>query len=435
MVLFSNSYIGTTAKSGNQTNRKISSVPCPAIEDKGALIRSGERVLKKEGLALVALESRWYNCFMAIYHCKRQIIKRSAEKSTVASAAYRSGEELYDEREQETKKSGLKDRVVSSWITAPDYAGSWANDRCRLWNSLEAFEKRKDAQLAIEIECALPHELSLRQQKELIAGFVDEHFTQQGRVVDVNIHAAPRGKTPNTHFHAMGPIRGIDPQTGEWRKTKDRQDSRTAFKDNRDAELEALRASWASHVNASLEKAGYQEHEARVDHRSNKDRNIDALPGIHVGYAGQGIEARGGHSWRAEHNRQIQQHNRILEQIKAKATQAANAIKRAATAKYQELAQLARGRPADTAPKPAPKLAPPPVLQPPPMRPDKLAGGPEPTPAPKKQEPAPAPIAAKPQPAKLPEMPPLAVPDAEAEKRKAAQRAAWQQHGGGGIGG
>jgi hypothetical protein len=372
---------------------------------------------------------------MAIYHCKRQIIKRSAEKSTVASAAYRSGEELYDEREQETKKSGLKDRVVSSWITAPDYAGSWANDRCRLWNSLEAFEKRKDAQLAIEIECALPHELSLRQQKELIAGFVDEHFTQQGRVVDVNIHAAPRGKTPNTHFHAMGPIRGIDPQTGEWRKTKDRQDSRTAFKDNRDAELEALRASWASHVNASLEKAGYQEHEARVDHRSNKDRNIDALPGIHVGYAGQGIEARGGHSWRAEHNRQIQQHNRILEQIKTKATQAANAIKRAATAKYQELAQLARGRPADTAPKPAPKLAPPPVLQPPPMRPDKLAGGPEPTPAPKKQEPAPAPIAAKPQPAKLPEMPPLAVPDAEAEKRKAAQRAAWQQHGGGGIGG
>ncbi len=373
---------------------------------------------------------------MAIYHCKRQIIKRSAEKSTVASAAYRSGEELYDEREQETKKSGLKDRVVSSWITAPDYAGSWANDRCRLWNSLEAFEKRKDAQLAIEIECALPHELSLRQQKELIAGFVDEHFTQQGRVVDVNIHAAPRGKTPNTHFHAMGPIRGIDPQTGEWRKTKDRQDSRTAFKDNRDAELEALRASWASHVNASLEKAGYQEHEARVDHRSNKDRNIDALPGIHVGYAGQGIEARGGHSWRAEHNRQIQQHNRILEQIKARVTQAANTAKRAAAAIADGFAQLGRG-PADTAPKPAQKPVPKPILQPLPMRPDKLDEGPEPTPATKKQEPAPAPIVATPQPTRLPEMPPPAVVDVEAEKRKkAAHQAVWRQHGGGGgVGG
>jgi hypothetical protein len=64
------------------------------------------------------------------------------------------------------------------------------------------------------------------------------------------------------------------------------------------------------------------------------------------------------------------------------------------------------------------------------MMPDKLA------PAPKKQEPAPAPIAAKPQPTRPPEMPPLAVPDAEAEKRKkAAHLAAMRQHGGGGIGG
>jgi hypothetical protein len=343
---------------------------------------------------------------MAIFHLERQIIKRSAERSTVACAAYRSGETLYDERQADTKKSGDPERVVSTWITAPDFAGSWATDRSQLWNCLEAAEKRKDAQLAVEIECALPHEMSLRQQKELIAGFVDEHFTQLGRVADVAIHAATKGKTPNTHFHVMGPLRLIDPETGDFRKTKDRQDSKTAFTADRDAELEALRASWAAHVNRALEKAGYEDR--KVDHRSHKDRGLEELPGIKEGYAARGIEARGGLSWRAEHNRQIRQRNQILAQIKARATQAANAAKRAAAAIADGFQQFARG-PGETVPKSSPKPAPPPVWQPPPMRkPDKLQDEPRPV-----------------------------VADVEAEKRKkAAHEAAWrQQGGGGGVGG
>jgi hypothetical protein len=73
------------------------------------------------------------------------------------------------------------------------------------------------------------------------------------------------------------------------------------------------------------------------------------------------------------------------------------------------------------------------------MRPDKVAGGAAytaPTPAPKKQEPAPALIAAKPEPTNLPEMPAIAILDAEAEKRKKAYNlAASLQHGGDGRGG
>jgi hypothetical protein len=359
---------------------------------------------------------------MAIFHLSSQIIKRSEGRNAVACAAYRAGEALHEEREGETFKFQRQDRVVSSEIIAPAFANPWATDRNQLWNSLEAIELRKKAQLAKEIEVALPNDLTLKQQRELLAGWVDEHFTQKDIVADVNIHRAPIGaKYYNDHAHIMGPLRGIDPETGDWKKCKERP-----FLDKQ-AELEMLRASWARHVNVALEKAGIDDQQ--VDHRSHKRRGItDVQPGIHVGYAAQGIEKRGGHSWRAALNRQIHQHNRrILEEIKARATQAANAVTRAAT-------WLARS-PGETAPKPAQKPVPKPVLQPPPMRPDKLDEGPEPTPAPKKQEPAPAPIAAKPQPAKLPEMLPPAVPDAEAEKRKkAAQRAAWQQHGGG-IGG
>jgi hypothetical protein len=228
----------------------------------------------------------------------------------------------------------------------------------------------------------------ISRRRRFCRWFIDEHFTTKGFIADVAIHYSPIGKPDNDHAHIMAPLRAIDPDTGEWRKTKDRADSRTAFTDNRDAELEALRANWASHVNAILEREDIDD---RIDHRSHKDRGItDVQPGIHVGYVHQAIEGRnGGRSWRADLNRQIQMSNRqILERIKA-----------AAVATYRDLAN---------------KLAP----------------------AKKTQEPAPAPIAAKPEPIKPP-MPPPTIPDVEAEKRKkVALRAAWLQQGGGdGVGG
>jgi ATP-dependent exoDNAse (exonuclease V) alpha subunit len=323
---------------------------------------------------------------MAIFHLKSQIIKRSDERSTVACAAYRAGENLRDERYGKTHKPKRQDRVFHSEIIAPDFAKPWACDRAQLWNTLEAVERRKDAQLATEIEVALPNELDERQQRELLIGFIGEHYTQKGFVADFNIHRAPIGKPVNDHCHIMVPLRAVDPDTGEFRKTKDRQESMQGFNDTRDAAIEKLRASWAAHVNSALAKQGIDDHQ--VDHRSHKRRGITSIePGIHVGYAGQGIEERGGRSWRAEYNRQIQMSNRqILERIKA-----------AAVATYRDLAN---------------RLAP----------------------AKKEQEPAPAPIAAKPEPIKPPTPPPATV-DAEAQKRKqAAHRAAWLQQGGG-VGG
>ncbi len=323
---------------------------------------------------------------MAIFHLKSQIIKRSDNKrSTVASAAYRSGEDLYDELYRKTHKPKRQDRVRHSEIIAPDFAKPWASDRAQLWNTLEAVERRKDAQLATEVEVALPNELNHEQQHALIIGFIDEHYTQKGFVADFNIHDAPIGKPKNGHVHIMRPLRAIDAETGDFRKTKDRAESRTAFADGRDDEIEKLRASWAAHVNSALVKHGIDD---QVDHRSHKRRGITHVqPGIHVGYVHQAIEERNrGRSWRADLNRQIQMSNRqILERMKA-----------AVLATFGDLA-------------------------------NKLA-------AKKKQEPAPAPIAAKPEPIKPP-MPPPATVDAEAQKRKqAALRAAWLQQGGGGGG-
>jgi len=62
--------------------------------------------------------------------------------------------------------------VVHHEILLPDGAAPWLADREQLWNHARAMEKRKDAQLAREINLALPHELSADERRTLVRAFV-----------------------------------------------------------------------------------------------------------------------------------------------------------------------------------------------------------------------------------------------------------------------
>ena len=64
-----------------------------------------------------------------------------------------------------------KPGVVHSEILLPDGAPARWLDRATLWNEVEAGEKRKDAQLAREIEIALPRELTPGAGDRAGAGF------------------------------------------------------------------------------------------------------------------------------------------------------------------------------------------------------------------------------------------------------------------------
>src|SRR3546814_11050365 len=57
--------------------------------------------------------------------------------------------------------------VVHSEILAPEGAPERLNDRATLWNEVEAGEKRKDAQLAREVEFSIPRELNQQQGIQL----------------------------------------------------------------------------------------------------------------------------------------------------------------------------------------------------------------------------------------------------------------------------
>ena len=125
---------------------------------------------------------------MAIYHLHVKVIGRKSGSSAVASAAYRSASRLRDERLERTHDFSAKRGVVHSEIMLPQNAPQAWSDRERLWNDVEAFEARRDAQLAREVEFALPREMTERQGVELARDFVQSEFVDQGMIADLNVH-------------------------------------------------------------------------------------------------------------------------------------------------------------------------------------------------------------------------------------------------------
>src|ERR1700756_3625274 len=117
---------------------------------------------------------------MAIYHLHVKVIGRKAGSSAVASAAYRFASRLRDERLDRSHDFSAKRGVVHSEVMLPENAPEAWGDRQRLWNDVEAFEVRKDAQLAREVEFAIPREMTQAQDIELPRDFIQSEFVDRG---------------------------------------------------------------------------------------------------------------------------------------------------------------------------------------------------------------------------------------------------------------
>lgn len=213
---------------------------------------------------------------MALFHFSLSLIKRSAGRSIVAAAAYRSASRISDERTGEVHDYFRKSNVEYSEIIAPDDAPTWVFDRSKLWNAVEAGELRRDAQLAREFEASLPRELTDREQRQLVQSFVKDEFISLGMIADLSFHRPLAGDgMEQPHVHGLLTLRrisasGLGPKVRAW---------------NDPALAETWRARWADHVNQALAKKGVSE---RVDHRSYKRQGVDLEPTAHMGpYATQ----------------------------------------------------------------------------------------------------------------------------------------------------
>ncbi|MBV9825724.1 MAG: MobA/MobL family protein, partial [Alphaproteobacteria bacterium] len=202
-------------------------------------------------------------------------------RTVTAAAAYRAGQAILDQRTglmfDYSRRHGVLDVEILAAIDAPP----WIFNRIELWNRVEAVEKRKDAQLARDIELALPHELSPAERRDLVHGFVRAAFVDAGMVADVALHAPDdAGDGRNHHAHVLLTMRGIE---GESFGPKVRAWNDTAL-------LEQWRALWADHVNQALVLAGESN---RVDHRSLEAQGIERVAQIHLGFAVTEMRRRG----------------------------------------------------------------------------------------------------------------------------------------------
>src|SRR3546814_113769 len=146
------------------------------------------------------LKCRWI-AVMAIYHFSTKVISRAAGSSALAAATYRSASRLHDERLDRHHDFSNKAGVVHSEVMLPDGAPEEWRDRERLWNDVEAAEVRKDAQLAREIEFAIPRELDQAEGIRLAREFVEREFVERGMVADLNVHWDDRKSTRLNSSH------------------------------------------------------------------------------------------------------------------------------------------------------------------------------------------------------------------------------------------
>lgn len=230
---------------------------------------------------------------MALFSMSMQVIKRSAQRSSVAAAAYRAGERLYDERTGMVHDYSRRGGVEHREILLPDNAPRWCRNigREALWNAVEMGERRKDAQTARELRLMIPRELDSAERLNLVRDYIRASFVSKGMVADVCWHnkvASDGLEQPHAHIMlSMRPLTpdGFGPKSRhDW--VPDPSGARhpdghpVMVVSNRDSwncpdYYERCREDWERIANAALERAGSAE---RIDRRSLLDRGLSRLP-------------------------------------------------------------------------------------------------------------------------------------------------------------
>ncbi|MBB4640561.1 Ti-type conjugative transfer relaxase TraA [Rhizorhapis suberifaciens] len=226
---------------------------------------------------------------MAIFHFSVQVIGRTAGRSA--------GERLHDERLDRDHDFRARSGVEHSEIMLPDGAPERFSDREALWNEVEAVEVRKDAQLAREVEFAIPREMTKEHGIELARDFVQSEFVDRGMIADLNVHRdIGADGLAKPHAHVMLTMRevgedGFGAKVREW---------------NEHANVGQWRERWEAHVNARLAELDI---DARIDHRSLEAQGIALEPQDKIGGPAQRMEREGQLADRAEIHREIAREN------------------------------------------------------------------------------------------------------------------------------
>lgn len=235
---------------------------------------------------------------MAIYHLYIKTLSRNKGTSIVESAAYRSGERLYDNYYGKSHDYTRKHGVVYAEVLLPLNAPVEFYDRTTLWNAVEIVEKRIDSRLAREVEFALPIELPLKEQINLAKEYVMDNFVSKGMCADLTIH--DKGNC-NPHAHILLTTRSIDCK-GFSKKNRDW---------DKKINVTIWREQWAKILNRELEHNGFG---IIVSHESYDIQKPNLIPTMHLGPRVIFIEMKGTQTDKGNKNRAIKKLNMEYEE-------------------------------------------------------------------------------------------------------------------------
>lgn len=220
---------------------------------------------------------------MAIYHLHSGFVSRSSGRSAVQAAAYISGEKLHEDRRNQTiyyhkqqnevalvktlspENSRYKDIAV--WNVIENFEDKYAENH---FKSAETQENYKmSVQTASTIVLALPNELSIKTNEELLDKFINTRFTDRGLITTYAIHQ----KDGNLHAHLLISRRAVG-ENGDFLLRKDREIC-TKFN------LCETRKLWANLANEFLEREGVKD---RITEKSFEDLGINLEATKHRGW-------------------------------------------------------------------------------------------------------------------------------------------------------
>ncbi len=135
---------------------------------------------------------------MAIGFAKFEFIKRSDGKNVCAKAAYNSRSEIQFEGSQLQKPKeyswSWKETVAYHEILLPSHVDSKFKNPTVLWNEVEKWETKRNAQVAIEVLLALPDDaiVSVEDKINLAVDFVKKNFVEKGLAAQIDVHPPER---------------------------------------------------------------------------------------------------------------------------------------------------------------------------------------------------------------------------------------------------
>ncbi|MGP3710407.1 Ti-type conjugative transfer relaxase TraA [Brucella sp. RRSP16] len=240
---------------------------------------------------------------MAIMFVRAQMISRGAGRNIISAAAYRHRTRMVDEQrgvsfsfkdgDDELRHEELAlPEAVPAWLQTAIEGKTAADASETLWNAVDAFETRVNAQFARELIIALPEELTLRENISLVREFVRDNLTSRGMIADWVYH----DRDGNPHVHVLTTLRPLTaqgfglkvmPVPGDDGKplrvaAGDQPKGRivyTVWAGNREA-MKAWKIAWAQTASRYLALAG---RDIRLDGRSHAEQGLDGIAQRHLG--------------------------------------------------------------------------------------------------------------------------------------------------------